>query len=152
MKKHHIHISYLLPLLSLLVILFFLITTKPDITGLTIADNQEQTFDASLSLTTNENELLPENAEIIILFNNQGRSLTVKEFIEKTNQNFHYTTGELPLVNYQGKGYTGDYSYNLNLSTIGFNTSLEPGSYPLQMSIVYQDIVLSENNEVIELQ
>ena len=149
MKKYHIHVSYLLPIASILIIITFTSFSKPSATGLAVYSNSA--FDASIALQTHEGELLPEHAEIAVLLDGQGASLTVKEFIEKTGNDFNYTEGKLGVIDYEGKGFTGNYTYRLNLTAIGLNTPLQPGNHSLKMSIVYDDIVLSENSQVLDI-
>jgi len=143
MDKHKI---YLVPALSLFIIVMAMLFFKPSITGFTVAS---PVVDANLSLVTSEKDFLPEDALVSVSFNNKQASMSVKEFIENSGQEVQYQDGENLVLNYKGMGYTGNHIYYLSLSAFDLNTTALPGSYVLSIKVSHNNLIISEKSEEI---
>ena len=148
--KSKIIISILLPLFSIAAILLFVNITNNTITG-SVVFNQNSTryIDADVSLTTYPDEILPENAYIVITLDNSTSKMSVKEFIQRTGMGYDYTYGSVPAANYLGRGYTGNYTYRLNLSQFNVNRKVGFGNHVFTTSIIYKGTILSERAKTI---
>ena len=138
---------------SLAIIASFLVFTKPATVGFTVVDANitplGQTIDADVSLITNPNELMPETVEIAITLDDRTASMTIKEFIEKTGQEFSYQQGKMEQLNYEGYGYTGNYTYKLPLSAFNLDRNVKPGSHVLKTQIKYNNLILFERENPV---
>ena len=100
-------------------------------------------------LITNPNELMPETVEIAITLDDRTASMTIKEFIEKTGQEFSYQQGKMEQLSYEGYGYTGNYTYKLPLSAFNLDRNVKPGSHVLKTQIKYNNLVLFERENPV---
>ena len=152
MVDKKIIISIALPIVSILIIIGFIASTN-QITGLVILDNttSQHLIDADITLKTYPDELLPENAHIQISIGNTTASLTIKEFIEKTGTPYNQSYGALPVINYVGRGFTGNHTYKLNLSQLNIDRNIGTGSHTLKTSIVYNGELLFESKREINI-
>ena len=153
MPDHKLIISFALPIISLAIIISFLTFTKPAAVGFTVVNANitplGQTIDADVSLITNPNELMPETVEIAITLDDRTASMTIKEFIEKTGQEFSYQQGKMEQLSYEGYGYTGNYTYKLPLSAFELDRNVKPGSHVLKTQIKYNNLVLFERENPV---
>ncbi len=137
---------YILPFISLIVIISFLIATKPSPTGMAIIDiePQESSVTAKVTLKLSKNELIPEDALVFVILDDKEASMPIKQFIELSNQPFNYTQGTLPIANYEGYGYIGDYTYSIELSNFNLDTKVFTGKHTFTTKIIFEDKVLYE--------
>lgn len=151
MKKKNLHkkINYLLPIISILLVAGFLIYSKPGITGQLILDPGKRIIDADVVLTTRSSELVPENAEIVVAIDNQQRNMSIKDFISKTGSDFIYETKKEPKLDYEGYGYTGNFTYRLNISQFNLNLTVKPGEHSIKTQIVFYNRTLYEKVEKV---
>lgn len=141
-------LPYLVPLLSILFLLFYLAFSKPAVTGMAALPE----VSARISLSTSEKDFLPENATISLYFANQEATMTVKDFIFKSKQEYRYIEGNNTILNYKGKGFSGNYTYHLPLEEFDLNRSVKPGKYDLSVRVVYSNIILSEKFEEVSIE
>ena len=153
MPEKKLIISFALPVISLAIIASFLVFTKPATVGFTVVDANitplGQTIDADVSLVTHPNELMPETVEIAIILDDRTASMTIKEFIEKTGQEYNYKEGKMEQLDYEGYGYIGNYTYKLPLSAFKLDRDVEPGSHVLKTQIKYNDLILFERENSV---
>ena len=153
MPDHKLIISFALPIISLAIIVSFLVFTKPAAVGFTVVNANitplGQTIEADVTLITNPNELMPETVEIAITLDDRTASMTIKEFIEKTGQEFSYQQGKMEQLNYEGYGYTGNYTYKLPLSAFNLDRNVKPGSHVLKTQIKYNNLILFERENPV---
>ena len=146
-------ISFALPIISFAIIISFLAFTKPAAVGFTIVNANitplNQALEADVTLITSPNELIPEDAAITVMLDNNSASLTIKEFIEKTGREFEYKYGKFEKIGYEGNGYTGNYTYKLPLSAFGLNREIKAGENTLRVQIKYMDLVLFEKESPV---
>ena len=137
-------ISLILPITSFFIIIGFVFYGNPSYTGMVTYEigNSTRMIQSDVILKTKENEIVPEYAIIKISLDDKRAMLTVKEFIEKTKKPFNYTYGSLEKISYTGYGYSGNYSYTLNLSDFSINTTINLGSHSFVTEITYEDKIL----------
>ncbi|MBW2984588.1 hypothetical protein KY361_05705 [Candidatus Woesearchaeota archaeon] len=134
MNKANKITPYLLPIITIIILLIVFITKPKGITGLAVAEPQDKQI--RISSTT----IIPENSIVEIIANNQTYTLTIEEFMSKSGNAPKSIYSEIPEINYSGKGYVGSYSVNtdkLGLSII--NTSLK-------VNVIYKDIIISKSD------
>ena len=153
MPDHKLIISFALPIISLAIIVSFLVFTKPAAVGFTVVNANitplGQTIEADVTLITNPNELMPETVEIAITLDDRTASMTIKEFIEKTGQEFSYQQGKMEQLSYEGYGYIGNYTYKLPLSAFNINRETKPGNHILKVQIRYNNKILFERENPV---
>lgn len=140
---------YIVPLISLIIIFSFLIFTKQTESpvGMAVLDIDtipENSVTAKVTLKLSKNELIPENALVIVMLDDKKASMPIKQFIMLSNQPFNYTEGTLPIADYEGYGYIGDYTYSIDLSNFDLETKVAAGNHKFTTKIVYKDMVLYE--------
>lgn len=138
---------YIVPVLSLLTIMGFFFFTKPTPTGMAILDinsSPDMSITAKVTLKLSKNELIPENALVIVTLDDRETSMPIKKFIELSNQPYNYTKGTLDIANYEGYGYIGDYTYSIDLSNFDFDTKVIAGDHTFTTKIIYKEKVLYE--------
>ncbi len=147
--EHKKIITITLPFASILVLLLAVILIKPEPTGLVIYDNSSRKIDAAVTLNLFEGEVLPSDSIVLIDIDGKTARISVSEFIQKSGGEFNYTQGILRAANYIGYGYTGNYTYKLNLSQLLIERNLTSGNHLLTMNIIYGRTVLSERKKNI---
>ncbi|HLD12900.1 MAG TPA: hypothetical protein VJB87_04890 [Candidatus Nanoarchaeia archaeon] len=140
MNKH-----YLLPVIS--ITFFLLLIVGGNLTGLFVLE--PTTINAAITITTNEEDVLPEAAIITITIGEATTTITTKQFIEQTGQTYQLRYGTLPSIAYAGNGYTGKNTYTLSLQQLGLQPNLEPGIYQLLTTITYEEKTISQHIEEI---
>ena len=105
MKKF---LPYILPILTI-VIISSILFVNPTITGFAVANQ------LNVEVSTSNGFFVPENSLVVVYLNNKKTEMPIEEFISKSGGEFELT----------GDGYTGDYTYLLNLDEFGLE--LEEG-------------------------
>ncbi len=141
---------YILPLIS--VILIAVVLVRPDITGLVIGvGGPEETIkqlSGKIRITISK-DIIPEDSVVTVFLNNQSSSMPIKEFIERSGEEYEFKYGRIPEIGYEGYGYAGKHSYTLNLSEFELDLNLRPGNYTLVTEISYENFVISSTAEEI---
>ena len=141
---------YILPLIS--VILVAVVLLRPDITGLIVGGGiQGETIkhlSGKIKITISK-DIIPKDSVITVFLNNQSSSMPIREFIDKTGEEYEFRYGRIPEIGYEGYGYAGKHSYTLNLSEFGLDLNLKPGNYTLVTEISYENFVISTTAEEI---
>ena len=138
---------YILPLISLVVIISFLLATKPSPTGMAVLEinaTPDRAITAKVTLKLSKNELIPEDALVVVILDDREASMPIKKFIEISNQPYNYTKGTLHIADYEGYGYIGDYSYSIELSNFELDTKILTGEHTFTTKIIYNEKVLYE--------
>ncbi len=138
---------YIVPFLSLLIVFGFLFFTKPTPTGMAILDinsSPDRSITAKVTLKLSSNELIPEDSLVVVMLDDREASMPIKEFINISNQPYNYTKGTLPIANYEGYGYIGDYTYSIDISKFKLDTKVLTGDHTFTTRIVYKDKILYE--------
>ncbi len=146
---------YVVPFFSILIIIGFFIFTKPTPTGMTVLDinaTTERTITAKVTLKLSKNELIPESALVIVMLDDRKASMPIKKFIEISKQPYNYTKNTLPLADYEGYGYIGDYMYSIELSNFDLNTKVLTGDHTFTTKIVYNNKVLYEKETIFTVE
>ncbi len=126
---------YLLPFVTVFIVILYL-TSGSNITGYVV---KEIEIDADITLITEKNSYIPEDALVIISLDDEITEISVKDFIKKSNNEFE-------LTNY---GYTGNYNYTLKLDEVVNNNLLNKGKHKLKMEVKYGEIILSSDEKEI---
>lgn len=138
---------YIVPFLSIVIILFFLFFFKtPETpTGLTALDiTEERTITAKVTLKLSKNELIPEDSLVIVMLDDKETSMPIKQFIELSQQPYEYIQGKQPIASYEGYGYIGDYTYSIDLSNFDLDRKVLSGDHKFTTKIIYKEKVLYE--------
>jgi len=135
---------YVLPVLTVFAIILFF--ASPKITGFFIAEPNMayKNLDTVVTINTYTNQLIPENATIVVSMANQTAGMPVMEFIYRSGGPFNYINSENPAIKYKGYGFRGDYNYSLNLRYFNINTTLPLGNHTLNLEVLYDYFILSE--------
>lgn len=135
---------YVLPVVTILVV-GLLLFTNPNITGFLIAEDVTYNkLNVIVTLHTYINQLIPENATVLVKFANQTGRMAVKEFISRSGGPFNYINSENKAIKYKGYGFIGDYNYSLDLKYFNIDTTLLSGEYTLNVEVLYNYFILSE--------
>jgi len=149
--KHKRFVSVALPAASLAVLLLAVLLIKPEQTGLVVLDNPDanssRRIDASVTLNMFDGEVLPRDAFVVVDIDGISTRISVEEFIKISGMDFNYSLGSLKAANYYGYGYTGNFSYRINLSQFPMDRDFLSGNHLLTMKIVYGKNVLSERKK-----
>jgi hypothetical protein len=129
---------YIVPIVSVLLILSILLI-DPEFTGLAVFENKE----VMIELNTFKDLVLPGNAELEVTIENKSSRLTIKEFIEKTGEEFELVEGSIDSIGFEGMGYTGNETYYLPLSEFGFE---EGYNKEIGINVYYDNILISSQN------
>ncbi|MBT3691282.1 hypothetical protein HOG16_03515 [Candidatus Woesearchaeota archaeon] len=132
---------YIVPVISVLLILSILLI-DPEFTGLAVFENDE----VMIQLNTFKDLVLPENAELEVSIENVSSRLTIKEFIEKTGEEFELVEGKIESLSFEGMGYTGNQTYYLPLSEFGFEDGY---AKDIEINVYYGDLLISNQNIII---
>lgn len=146
---------YILPFISLIIIIGFFIFTKPTPTGMAVLDinsSPERTITAKVTLKLSKNELIPESALVIVMLDDRKASMPIKKFIEISKQPYNYIKGELDIVNYKGYGYVGDYTYSIDLENFDLDKKIFTGDHTFTTKIVYNNKVLYEKETIFTVE
>lgn len=130
---------YLLPIITIIILLVVFIT-KPTITGFVAAEQEDNTETTKIKISSTT--IIPEGSIVEIAANNQTYEFTIEDFILKSGNTPGYIYGNIPEINYSGKGYIGDYSVSLDM--LGIDTSLAQ----LGVYIIYESIVIYRNSQL----
>ncbi|MDO8628128.1 MAG: hypothetical protein Q7R56_00030, partial [Nanoarchaeota archaeon] len=110
---------------------------------------QPTTINAAITITTTNEDVLPEAAILNLDIADNHYELSVKEFILTTKEPYNLAYGTLKTINYEGMGYQEEHTYTLTLTQLGFQPNLPPGTYTLTTTISYQDKIISTHEEKI---
>ncbi len=141
MNKANKIMPYLLPIITVVTISIIFIIKPEGITGFVIAPEVQNDNTAKIEIRISNTTMVPINSIVEIMLNNQTYTLSIEEFIQKSGNTPKLIYGEIPEINYSGKGYIGDYS--VSVDTLGLSTnniSTRPRVY-----IIHKDIVISSN-------
>ena len=142
-------LPYALPLFSLFAVIIILSFTDPTITGLAVA---EPKLYANITLTTSNDEFLPETATIEVEFKGRTSEMELKEFIEKTNQEYNHASGVNNLLSYEGMGFIGDYHYSLPITEFDLDRTVGEGEHDIIIRIIYDEVIISESKETVKVE
>ncbi len=140
---------YVLPMITFIAIAIFAIA-NPNITGLAVQDQVQ--ISSQIQLKMDPEVVMPPSALVKVTLDGKSSSMTIEDFIEKTGQDYSYEQGTFPQINYKGQGYTGDYTYTLDLSE--FNLGLVPrkDQYLLEIDIIFNNELLSHSEEIVTVE
>ena len=141
-------LPYVLPLFSLFAVIILLSFTDSTITGLAVA---EPKFYANITLTTSDDELLPETTMVEVEFKGRTSKMILKEFIKKTGQEYNYTYGVNNLLSYEGFGFIGNDHYSLPITEFELDRTISEGEHNIIIRIIYDEIIISESKEIIKV-
>ena len=144
--------SFLVPTLSLILIISAFLFLKPSTTGLaTFSPDESQNVNADISLSTKNGEVIPPNALVEIWIDDKKSEMKISEFIARTGQQYDLQQGSIPDFNFQGIGYTGEHTYKLTLADFNIDRNVHKGAHTFITRIVYREKILYEkqNNIVI---
>jgi hypothetical protein len=151
MHKHNI-VSILVPALSILMFLGVYFFLEPSTTGLAVhSENVSKLVNADVILTTSVNEIIPPDAIIEVVLDEQSNFMTINNFIMKTGGEYELERGELEEFGYYGNGFTGEYEYKLSLGDFDLNRDIGKGEHKFVTRIIYrgQTLYEKENNIMI---
>lgn len=146
----HKIMPYVLPLASVLVISALFMFAKPTITGLFIAQ-QNPILNAEIKITADD--VLPEDALISIYLLDENNKSTeieksdIKNFVDNYRIGLDYKIGKNLQLSYEGYGYTGNAKINLTRNL----KDIEKGSYTLKTEIIWQNNIISETEQEVEI-
>jgi hypothetical protein len=129
-------LPYALPIISILVI-FGVLMFNPNITGFAVKD-----YDIEIKISTYPNLVVPEDTIVEVTLDGVSKTMTFKEFIDKTGDEYRLVEGSFEDINYQGKGYSGRYDYYLSAKEFGFE-NLEVKTLTVRVS--YENYLISES-------
>ncbi len=135
MKKF---VPYVVPAISVLLI-FSILLIDPELTGFAVFENKE----VMIELNTFKDLVLPENAELEVVIAEESSRLTIKEFIEKTGEEYELVEGSIDSLNFEGMGYTGNKTYYLPISEFGFE---EGHNKEIVINVYYEELLISSQN------
>jgi hypothetical protein len=135
-------IYYILPLVTILLIgsILFL---DPEITGFAVFENEE----ILITLNTYEDFILPENSVLEVVVGNISDDIIVKDFIEKSGQNYISIKGKNRDLGFNGQGYTGNNTYYLSINEFNFNN--KDYVEELVVNVYYEDFLISTQNIIL---
>jgi len=137
--------------LSLLALIIFGFSslTSPSITGFATLNTEKiKISDIYATLTTSNNQNLPEDAKINLRLGDETRVISAKEFIELSGEAFEKS---VLLEDNQTFGYIGDHQYSLSLDKLGFTNNAIAGKdmVEFELKIAYKNLILrNEKNSV----
>lgn len=131
-------LPYILPIITVLLI-FSVLLIDPELTGFAVFENKE----VMIELNTFKDLVLPENAELEVKINNESSKLTIKEFIERTGEDYELIEGEIEELNFSGIGYTGNQTYYLSVSEFGFENAY---GKDIEINVYYEDLLISSQS------
>lgn len=140
MNKANKIMPYLLPIITVITISIIFIIKPGGITGFVIAPEVQNDYTAKIEIRISNTTMVPINSSVEIMLNNQTYTLSIEEFIQKSGNTPKIIYGEIPEINYSGKGYIGDYSVSISKLGLNTNNSAQPRIY-----IIYRDIIISSN-------
>ncbi|MBW2980858.1 hypothetical protein KY360_05570 [Candidatus Woesearchaeota archaeon] len=132
---------YLLPIITIISLLVVFIT-KPAITGFVAAEQEDNTETTKIKISSTT--IIPEGSIVEITANNQTYEFTMEEFILKSGNTPEYIYGNIPEINYSGKGYIGDYSASLDILGIDTSLTVQPTVY-----IIHNDIIIYKKEIIV---
>jgi hypothetical protein len=150
MKKDYL-ISILVPVFSVLLIAGVYFFIEPSTTGLAIYSANESTsiVNANVVLETKSGEVIPPDAYIEVWLDHKKARMTITEFIQRTGKEYDIQDGELLDFGFQGKGFTGQHSYNLTLADFNIDRNIGNGEHVFITRIIYRNQVLYEKENRI---
>ncbi len=140
--------AYVFPIISIFIIVALFL--NPDITGLIIGtegSSEIKHLSAKVRITVSD-IIIPEGSVVTVSLGNQSSSMPIKEFIEKSGEEYEFKYDQIPEIGYEGYGYAEGH-YTLDLSEFDLDLDLEPGEYTLVTEISYENFVLSNTAEEI---
>ncbi len=149
MDKNHL-ISILVPSISLILIAIAFFAIRPETTGLVVMPpNGTKLVNADVTLITKSNEVIPPDAIVEVEIDGLKDKMTVSNFIIKTGMEYQLANANLTDFGYFGPGFTGDYSYKLNLSDFKINRDIGKGEHRFITRIIYHNHLLYEKENRI---
>ena len=139
------YVAYLLPIVSILIIFGFLFF-DPNITGFFVKENKE--ILPKLNIETKEGMVIPLESEVEVIVGNEKKIISVKEFIEKSKNEYKIEEGELNIIDYNGLGYTGNYKYSLSVDELGFKEEITKGE-KIIIKIIYNKNIISQSEAIV---
>lgn len=140
-------LPYLLPIITLIGFTIYAFI-NPNITGFVTVDKVKISSDIRVKL--DPNVVMPKDSIVVVSINGEEARLTLEEFIKKTSQEYRYEQGSFPELNYNGLGYTGDYTYTLTLDDFNLGLVDPKNEYLLEIDVKYKDYLISHSEEVIK--
>ncbi|MBI2140310.1 hypothetical protein HYU14_05270 [Candidatus Woesearchaeota archaeon] len=142
-------LSYLIPLLSISILLGYAAFTSPTITGFAVQNVTEglRELEANVVLETTADEVLPESTKVSVMLDKETAFMNLYDFIKRTGMPYTYSEGNISSIGYAGKGFTGNYTYILPLSEFNIFRMVKPGEHHLSVQLVYLNHVLFERSE-----
>jgi len=140
---------FIFPIVSIFLILALFL--NPGMTGMIVGTgvpSEIKHLSAQVKITIREN-IIPEDSVVTVSLDDQTSSMSIKEFIEKSGEEYELKEGEIPEIGYEGYGYAGEDPFLLDLSKFGLDLDLEPGEYTLLTEISYENFVISSISEEI---
>jgi hypothetical protein len=140
---------FIFPVVSIFLILALFLNT--DMTGMIVGrgvSSEIKHLSAQVRIAIREN-IIPEDSVVTVSLGNQTSSMPLKEFIEKSGEEYELKEGEIPEIGYEGYGYAGEDPFLLDLSEFGLDLDLEAGEYTLVTEISYGNFVISSTAEEI---
>ncbi len=140
--------AYVFPIISIFIIVALFL--NPGITGLitgTGGSSEIKHLSAKVRITVSEN-IIPEGSVVTVSLGDQSSGMPIKEFIERSGEEYEFKYGQIPEIGYEGYGYAEGH-YTLDLSEFDLDLDLEPGEYTLVTEISHENLVLSNTAEEI---
>ncbi len=139
-------LPYILPVLTLFAFMVYAFI-NPQVTGFATINKVQVSSDIRLNL--DPNVVMPADSLIIVTINDQESNMTLEDFIKKTGREYSYEQGSFPELNYEGMGYTGNYTYTLTLQDFNLGLLEQSDQYLLEIDIVYGDYLISHSEQII---
>jgi hypothetical protein len=142
---------YILPVASIVLILILI--SRPDITGFATAKPSSafSEISAKASVTIASDGFIPEDADVIVYLDGKSGSMKFSDFVARTGAAYNRIHEQISQINFDGTGYGGEYTYALDISQFGIDTSAGSGSHTVVIEVKFGDSVLSSSSQTIEI-
>ena len=140
---------YILPVLSILAIIVFLL--RPELTGFVTAVAPVSELAANIIIMINQDGFVPENAVISVYLDDRSAGMRFSEFVKKSGMGHNMIYGSVPAIGYEGNGYGGVYNYVVSISEFSLDTAVSPGEHELRIEVTYDGRIISQNNQTVTI-
>ncbi len=140
-------LPYILPIITIFGFIVYAFI-NPEITGFATIDQVKISSDIRVEL--DPDVVMPEDSIVVVSINGEESTLTLDDFIKRTNQDYKYEQGSFPEIEYTGPGYTGNYTYTLTLEDFNLGLVEPRNKYLLEIDVKYKEHLISHSEEVIK--
>lgn len=140
-------LPYLLPLISIIAITVIAFS-KPEITGLAVANDKEM-VSSEIRIFLDKDSMLPKDSRVVVSLDGKESSMSLTDFIEKSGGFKEIINAEIKEIGYKGEGYKGENVYNLDIREFKLGLVDKKKEHELIIKVIFNDKVLLENKKII---